>query len=95
MKVFSLIIISLFIFSCSSHPVLPKADDIKVSREEPGKDCLSLGSIEGRATSMAANAEAALEDLKQEAIKKGANYVKIETIGAQSTAIRGEAFFCK
>lgn len=94
MKHIFLVLISLVLFSCSSHPVLPKPEDIKVSREEPGKNCKSLGAIEGRSTSTTPKPEEALEDLKQEAIKKGANFVKIETMGAQSTAIRGEAFFC-
>lgn len=86
--------LAVVLFSCSSHPVLPQKSDIKVSREEAGKDCKSLGVIEGRTTSVKGTPEEALEDLKSEAIKKGANYVKIETMGAQGTAIRGQAYYC-
>ncbi len=82
-------------FSCSSHPVIPKTSDIKVTRDEPAKDCESLGSIEGRSTKIKDTYENVLEDLKLEAVKKGANFVKIETIGAQGTAIKGQAYFCK
>jgi hypothetical protein len=85
---------SLVLISCSSKPVLPQKSDIKVSRDEAGKDCKSLGAIEGRTTNVKGTAEEALEDLKSEAIKKGANYVQIETMGAQGTAIRGQAYFC-
>ncbi len=89
-----LFFISLFIFACSSHPVLPKKSDIKVTRENPSDKCKNLGPIEGRSLKVAARPEDALEDLKSEAIKKGADYVKIETMGAQSSVIRGTAYFC-
>ena len=94
MKLGLLSLFGLFLFSCSSHPVLPKASDIKVSRDEAAKDCKHLGAIEGRTTNVKGTAEDALEDLKQEAVKKGANYVQIETVGAQGTAVRGQAYFC-
>lgn len=81
-------------FSCSSHPVLPQKSDVTVSRDDAGKDCKSLGPIEGRTTNVKGTPEDALEDLKSEAVKKGANYVKIETMGAQGTAIRGQAYYC-
>lgn len=94
MRVIFVFVLSVFLFACSSHPVLPKASDIKVSRDEAAKDCKSFGSIEGRTTNVKGTAEDVLEDLKQEAVKKGANFVKIETQGAQGTAIRGQAFYC-
>ena len=94
MRVILAAVLSLFLFSCSSHPVLPKASDIKVSRDEPAKNCKNLGAIEGRTTNVKGTPEDALEDLKSEAVKKGANYVQIETMGAQGTAIRGQAYYC-
>lgn len=82
------------LMSCSSHPVLPTVDDIKVTRDEPKSDCKHLGPIEGRVTSIKGAPEQALEDLKKEAVKKGANFVKIESQGANGTAIRGASYFC-
>lgn len=90
----SLLALFLLATACSSHPVLPKKSDINVSRDEAKSSCQSLGMIEGRSNLAQANNEAALEDLKEEAIKKGANYVKIETMGALGSAIRGQAYFC-
>lgn len=84
----------LLVSACSSHPVIPEKDDIKVSREAPDSDCKSLGMIEGRTKKIKGTAEDALDDMKGEAIKKGANYVKMEMMGAQGTSVRGEAFFC-
>ena len=88
-------LVSALLFSCSSHPVLPQTSDIKVSREEAAKGCEFISSIEGRSTKINDTAENVLEDLKREAVKKGANYVKLETMGAQGTAIKGSAYFCK
>ncbi len=95
MNKFSLFLSLLFLAACSSHPVLPKKEDIKVSREAAGENCDSLGSIEGRTTKINGKPEDALEDLKEDAIKKGANYVQIETMGALASTVRGKAYFCK
>ncbi len=93
-SVFAISALALFLASCSSHPVLPQKTDIKVSREKPSDKCKNLGPIEGRSIKINAKPEDALDDLKAEAIQKGADYVKIETIGAQSSVVRGTAYFC-
>ena len=93
-----LIILNLvvgFLTACSSHPVLPEKSDIKVSRDNPSDKCKNLGPIEGRSTKINAKPEDALDDLKAEAVRKGADYVKIEMMGAQSSGIRGTAYFCQ
>lgn len=85
----------MLLVACSGHPVLPTKNDIKVSRENAAKDCKNLGHIEGRAQgSTIGNSELALEDLKSDAVKRGANYVQINTMGALGTTIRGTAFIC-
>ncbi len=86
--------LSVLFSACSSHPVLPEKSDIKVSRDTPSEKCKNLGPIEGRSTKISAKPEDALDDLKLEAIRKGADYVKIEMMGAQSSVIRGTAYFC-
>ena len=73
-KIFILILPLILLGACSTNPVLPKKDDIKISREAPTDACQDLGSIEGRTTKMNGKTEDALEDMKEEAIKKGANY---------------------
>ncbi len=95
LKSFVIVLTMAIVFSgCSSHPVLPEKSDIKVSRDNPSDKCKNLGAIEGRSRKVNAKPEDALEDLKEEAIRKGADYVRIETMGAQSTTIRGTAYFC-
>lgn len=85
---------SFFGFGCSSHPVLPQTKDIEVSRDEAGKDCREIGPVTGRVATLTGTTEDALEDMKKEAVKMGANYVKMETLGAQGQSVRGTAYLC-
>lgn len=86
----------LILTGCSSAmPVLPKTSDVKVSRETPPENCDPLGPITGSSLAIKEDKEAMLENLKEEAIKKGANYVMVETLGAQGSSIRGQAYNCK
>lgn len=81
--------------ACSSHPVLPTTKDITVSRDAAAAGCENLGAITGRSQKLNPTQDEVLEDLKAEAVRKGANFVKIETIGNMSSSIRGTAYFCK
>lgn len=83
----------LFLAGCASKPILEK-EDIKITRDEPSKSCKSIGPIEGRVSSIKGTLEQAMEALKLEAVKKGADFVKMETVGAQGQVVRGEAFRC-
>ena len=79
---------------CGSTPVLPDAKNVKVSRDEAGKSCRELGPVQGATNSVKGTVEAALEDMKQDASRKGANYVRMETTSAMGTAVSGTAYFC-
>lgn len=87
------LVLVLFLAGCASKPILEK-DDIKVTRDKPSESCQDLGAIEGRVTSLKGTVEQAMEDLKSEAVKKGADFVQVETIGAQGAVVRGRAFNC-
>lgn len=93
MKSILSLIAVLFLAGCASKPILEK-DDIKVTRDKPSSSCQDLGAIEGRVTSLKGTVEQAMEDLKSEAVKKGADFVQVETIGAQSSVVRGRAYNC-
>lgn len=80
--------------ACSSHPIKPEADNVKVSRDEADKDCKEIGSVEGRVKNVNGKFEEALEDLKLDAARKGANYVQIQQTGALGQAVSGTAYFC-
>lgn len=83
------------LIQCTNHPVLPETKDIKVSRDAAGSKCQSLGPIQGKTMSNKGTSEEALEDLKRDAVRKGANYVQIQTMGAMASSIQGEAYYCQ
>ncbi len=93
MKNICYIILILVLSGCASKPLIDH-DDIKVTRDEPSKSCQDMGAIEVRSISLKVDEKKLLEELKTEARKKGADYVKVETLGAQTTAIRGQAYNC-
>lgn len=80
--------------ACSSPPIKPAADNVEVSREDAKKNCKEVGAVEGRTKTTKGSFEEALEDLKLDASRKGANFVKIEQTGAMGTSVRGLAYFC-
>ncbi len=84
----------LFITGCSSHPIKPEAKNVETSRDDADDDCKSLGKVQGSVMSAKGTFEEALEDLKLDAARKGANFVKIGKTSAMGTSVQGEAFFC-
>jgi len=81
--------------ACSSHPIKPEASNVKVSRDEADKDCKDLGKVEGRVKNIKGTFEEALEDLKTDAARKGANYVRIAQSGSLGQSVSGDAYFCE
>ena len=90
-----ILLLSLAFTACTSDPIIFENKDVIVSRVEAPKNCDSLGAIEGRSSKLNAPMAEVIEDLKSEAVKKGANFVKLETMGAMATSVRGSAYFCK
>lgn len=90
--VLSLILTALF--GCGSHPIKPAGENVKISRSDADSDCREIGSVEGRNQSVKGTFEQALEDLKLDAARQGANFVKIEQTSGTGTAVRGTAYFC-
>lgn len=80
--------------ACSSRPLIPESSSVKVSREEPSANCENLGRLQGSVMSQKPKPNEALEDLKKEASRKGANYVKLETYSGYETAVSGTAYNC-
>ena len=84
----------LFLTSCSSPSLLPKKNNVVVSRETADKDCKELGDIQGRTSTINGGPEEALNDLHQEAANRGANYVQIKQFSGNQTAVNGTAYLC-
>jgi hypothetical protein len=89
----NIILICLFA-GCASKPLIDK-DDVKLTRDEAAKSCHDLGSLEVRSLSIKPDEARLMDDMRIEARKRGANFVKIEGLGAQGTSMRGEAYDCR
>lgn len=84
----------LITVGCSSPAIKPEGKNITVSREDAAKNCKEVGPVEGRVKNVKGTFEEALEDLKLDAARKGATFVKIEQTGAMGQTVRGVAYFC-
>lgn len=87
--------LGVLLSACGSHPIKPEGENVKITREAiDDEDCKEIGPVEGRVSSAKGTFEQALEDLKLDAARKGANKVKIETTSGIGTAVKGIAYFC-
>jgi hypothetical protein len=84
----------LFVSACSHQPIVPKADNVKLARENPSKDCREIDRVQGSVSSSHGTIEQAIEDMKLDASRKGANYVRMESTSAYGQSVSGTAFNC-
>ncbi len=84
----------LFLSACSHQAVIPEAKNVKVARENPSSDCRELGRVVGQVKTMSGSIEQAIDDMKLDAARKGANYVRMEATGAMGTSASGTAYQC-
>lgn len=82
------------LISCSTKPIVPNADKLTISRDNPPEICKNLGRVQGRTIGTSPNLEAAIEDMKKDAAFKGSNYVVMETASGYETAVSGTAYYC-
>ncbi|MBK9295039.1 MAG: DUF4156 domain-containing protein [Oligoflexia bacterium] len=79
---------------CASQPLTPEASSVKASRTKPSSDCEFISKVTGTSSSVKAKPEDALEDLKQDAADKGANYVHVQQYSSYGTSVTGLAYKC-
>jgi hypothetical protein len=80
--------------ACTSQPIIPDAKNIKLARENPSPKCVEIGKVQGSVSSVHGTIEQAIEDMKLDAARKGANYVRMESTSAYGTSASGTAFQC-
>jgi hypothetical protein len=85
---------SFIILGCASQSVLPDKTEVKVSREVPNQKCVELGKVTGNSISVKTTREEVLEDMKQDAANKGANYVVVKQYSDNGTSVTGMAYQC-
>lgn len=93
MKKICYIILIGVLSGCASKPLLDK-NDVKLTRDEPASSCQSLGPLLVTSISIKPDEKKMMDELKEEARKKGSNFVKVQSLGSLGTSIRGEAFNC-
>ena len=96
MKSFFVVLLMLVsAVGCSSRSVLPDQKGVKVSRENPTNEaCKEIGTVSGLTLSKVPSEAEALEDLKKEADRKGANYVVVKQYSETGGAVTGVAYEC-
>lgn len=94
-SIFVFAMLATLISGCSSRSVLPDQKGVKVSREMPTNEaCKELGTVSGLTLSKVPSEAEALEDLKKEADRKGANYVVVKQYSEAGGAVTGIAYEC-
>ncbi len=97
MKAFKLVLLgtfSLVIAACSHQALIPAARNVKIARENPPADCQEIGRVQGSVKTVAGSIEQAIDDMKLDAARKGANFVRMEATGAMGTSTSGTAYKC-
>ena len=95
MLVQKFMLVSLLILAgCSHQAIVPEAKNVKIQREAPSKDCRSLGHVEGNVIHATGKIEDAIEDMKLDAARKGANYVQMGETSALGKNVAGVAYQC-
>lgn len=81
--------------SCSHEPVIAEAKNVKVAREKPSSSCEEIGLVTGKTASDKETVVDAIEDMKLDAAKRGANFVRMQSTGAMGTSVSGTAYHCE
>lgn len=93
--VLMLLTLSLVVSCSSTPPVVPEGKNVTVSRDDADKDCQEIGPVQGTVQSKSGTVEMAIEDMKLDAARKGANYIRMETTSGYGTSVKGTAYLCR
>ena len=95
MLVQKFMLLSLLVLAgCSHQAIVPEAKNVKIQRETPSKDCRNLGHVEGNVIHANGKIEDAIEDMKLDAARKGANFVQMGETSALGKNVAGVAYQC-
>ena len=92
--IFTATFLGAALVGCSHEPLVPEAKNVTVRREDPSAKCRELGQVQGSVGTTTGTVEQAIEDMKLDAARKGANFVQLQTTGAMGTSVSGTAYHC-
>jgi hypothetical protein len=84
----------IFSSACSHQPIIPEAKNVVIAREMPSSKCTEIGAVKGYVATTTGTLEQAIEDMKLDAARRGANFVLMQSTGAMGTSASGTAYVC-
>ena len=88
----------IFLVCGCSVTLKPGAENIKVMKSDPAPGCEELGSVRGAATIASGDIEQPKNDLRNKALEKGGNYVRMDVVvyhpGGTVAGIDATVFKC-
>ena len=84
----------LTLSACSHEAMTPDTSALTVSKDNPPAKCAEIGPVTGTTQGIGEGSEAALSDLKKEASKRSANYLKVGTYSGYGGSVNGTAYRC-
>lgn len=99
MKYFLGIPVLCIFLSCSSFQKSTRSSgksvySVKVTREDAKESCEAVAIVKGTYLGLKPNRIKALEDMRQKAFDKGANFVRLDSQSEAGTTAQGMAFKC-
>ena len=80
--------------ACTHEAIIPDGKNVTVQREPVNSKCAEIGKVQGSVATTTGTIEQAIEDMKLDASRQGANYVHMESTGAMGTSVSGIAYHC-
>lgn len=94
-RLISALLLAVTFVSCANQEILPDEVDVKVGRELPSDKCTLVGTLTASSGKIGGSSEEALENLKEAAARKGANFILYESASATGSAMKGTAYSCE
>ena len=86
----------LFAFGCSPSAATAGGKNVQVQMADPPESCEQISVISASASNTGNDDKSAREKLRDRAAERGANYVRLDTLGGSSTLkeYTGTAYKC-
>jgi hypothetical protein len=94
MPILMIATMSAVVSGCSHEAMTPDENALTVSKDNPPAKCVEIGPVMGTTQTVGQGSEVALQDLKREASKRSANYLKVGSYSGYGGSVNGTAYRC-